>query len=176
LQSIANQLPDAITNNKKIVKSHNPAANTPAKIEVPIGQSINIAANKSKACLMRGRPINANDKIPHKRKAQGNEISALEEALPTKQATKIDLSKLFVQNSPGNKSLEEESFEEESPEELPPEEEQVPENNEISINYVSSGKILDRNKIVVNNIFSFKVAIDIIRSNDDIEPKTVEEC
>jgi hypothetical protein len=95
LQSIANQLPDAITNNKKIVKSHNPAANTPAKIEVPVGQSINIAANESKACLMRGRPINAKDKIPHKRKAQRNEISALEEALPTKQATKIDPSKLF---------------------------------------------------------------------------------
>jgi hypothetical protein len=36
LQSIANQLPDAFTNNKKIVKSHIPAASTPAKIEVPV--------------------------------------------------------------------------------------------------------------------------------------------
>jgi hypothetical protein len=159
-------LPDAITNNKKIVKFHNPAANTPAKIEFPVGQSINIAASEFKACLMRGRPINAKDKIPRKRKAQGNEISAPEEALPTKHATKIDPSKLSVQNSPGNKSLEEESFEEE----------QVPENNEISTNYISSREILDRNKIVVDNIFSFKVAIDITRSNDDIEPKTVEEC
>jgi hypothetical protein len=35
---------------------------------------------------------------------------------------------------------------------------------------------LKRNKIVVDNIFSFKVAIDITRNNDDIEPKTVEEC
>jgi hypothetical protein len=35
---------------------------------------------------------------------------------------------------------------------------------------------LDRNKIVVDNIFSFKVAFDITRSNDDIEPQTVEEC
>jgi hypothetical protein len=35
---------------------------------------------------------------------------------------------------------------------------------------------LDRNKIVVDNIFSFKVAINITRSNDDIEPKTVKEC
>jgi hypothetical protein len=169
-------LPDAFTDNKKIVKSHIPATNTPAKIEVPVGQSINTVANESKACLKRGRPIGAKDKIPRKRKAQGNEISAPEEALPTKQATKIDPSKLSVQNSPGNKSLEEEPLEEKSPEELPPEEEQVPENNEISINYVSTGEILDRNKIVVDNIFSFKVAIDITRSNDDIEPKTVEEC
>jgi hypothetical protein len=35
---------------------------------------------------------------------------------------------------------------------------------------------LDKNKIVVDNIFSFKVAFDITRNNDDIEPKTVEEC
>ena len=57
-----------------------------------------------------------------------------------------------------------------------PEEEQVPRNNKILINYVSIGEILERNKIVVNNIFSFKVAFDITRSNDDIEPQTVEEC
>ena len=62
-------------------------------------------------------------------------------------------------------------------EELSPEKEQVPENNEILIHYVSTGEILDRNKIVVDNIFLFKVALDIIRSNDDeIEPQTVEEC
>jgi hypothetical protein len=35
---------------------------------------------------------------------------------------------------------------------------------------------LDRNKIVVDNILSFKVAFDITKSNDDIEPQTVEEC
>jgi hypothetical protein len=56
-------------------------------------------------------------------KAQENEIGAPEEALPTKQATKIYSSKLFVQNSPGNESLEDEPLEVESPEELPPEEE-----------------------------------------------------
>jgi hypothetical protein len=171
LQSIANQLSDAFIDNKKIVKSHIPVANTPAKIEVPVGQSINTAANEFKARLKRGRPIGAKDKIPRKRKVQGNEIRTPEEALPTKQTTKIDQSKLSVQNSPENKSPEEEPLEE-----LPPEEEQVPENNEISINYVSIGEILDRNKIVVDNIFSFKVVIDITRSNDDIEPKTVEEC
>jgi hypothetical protein len=35
---------------------------------------------------------------------------------------------------------------------------------------------LNRNKIVVDNIFSFKVVFDITRSNDDIEPQTVKEC
>jgi len=176
LQSIANQMLDAFTDNKKIIKSHILAANIPAKIEVPVGQLINTATNESKARLKRGRPIGAKDKILRKRKAQGNEIGAPEEALPTKQATEIDPSKLSVQNSPGKKSPEEEPLEEESPEELPPEEEQVPENNEISIHYISTGEILDRNKIVVDNIFSFKVAFDITRSNDDIEPQSVEEC
>lgn len=42
-QSTVNQLPNEFINNKKIVKSHISAANTLARIEVPIGQSINIA-------------------------------------------------------------------------------------------------------------------------------------
>jgi hypothetical protein len=131
LQSIPNQLPNAFTNNKKIVKPHIPSANTLAEIEVPVGQSINTAANESKARLKYGRPIGVNDKIYQKRKAQGNEICAPEEALPTKQPTKINSSKLYVQNSPRKESPKEEPLEEESPEELPPEEEQVPKNNKI---------------------------------------------
>ena len=64
-----------------------------------------------------------------------------------------------------------------SPEELSPEKKQIPENNEISIHYVNTREILDRNKTIVDNIFSFKVALDITRSNDDkIEPQIVEEC
>jgi hypothetical protein len=84
LQSIANQSPDAFTDNKKIIKSHIPAANTPAKIEVPVRQLTNTAANESKVRLKCGRPIGAKDKIPRKKKAQENEINAPEEALPTK--------------------------------------------------------------------------------------------
>ena len=68
LQGIANQLPDVFTDSKKIVKSHIPAANNPAQIEVPEGQLINIAANESKIHLKRGRPVGAKDKIPRKSK------------------------------------------------------------------------------------------------------------
>jgi hypothetical protein len=57
------------------------------------------------------------------------------------------------------------------------EEKNVPKNHEISIHYVSIGEIWDRNKIVVDNIFSFKVALNITRSNDvEFEPQIVEEC
>ena len=42
---------------------------------------------------------------------------------------------------------------------------------------MSTGDIWDINKIVIDNIFSFKVAIDITRSNDlELEPQSVEEC
>ncbi len=38
-------------------------------------------------------------------------------------------------------------------------------------------EIWDSNKIIVNNIFSFKIALDITRSDDaKFEPQTVEEC
>ena len=77
MQSTANQLPNAFIDNIS-------ATNTPAKIEVPVGQSINTTVNESKACLKLGRPICAKDKISRKRKAQENEINAPEEALPIK--------------------------------------------------------------------------------------------
>ena len=67
-------------------------------------------------------------------------------------------------------------LEEEPPEEKFPEEELVQENNEISIHYVNTGDILNINKIVVDNVFSFKVALHITRSDEDNEPESVKEC
>ena len=68
MQSIANQLPNVFTDSKKIMKSHILAANTLARIEVLVGQSINTSANESKPRLKHGRPVRAKDKIPRKRK------------------------------------------------------------------------------------------------------------
>ena len=64
MQNIANQLPDAFTDPKKITKSHVLAENAPIRIEVPEGEY----ANKSKARLKRGRPVSSKDKNPKKRK------------------------------------------------------------------------------------------------------------
>ena len=66
LQNIANQLPDAFTDPKRVTKSHIPAVNAPIKIDVPEGK--NTAANESKARLKRGRPAGSKDKNPRKRK------------------------------------------------------------------------------------------------------------
>ena len=87
LQGIANQLPDIFINNKKIVKSHILVANTPVRIEVLVGQSVNIATNKSKPHLKRGRLVGVKDKI-------------------------IDLVATYEQKSLENKPLEELSPEE----------------------------------------------------------------
>ena len=59
------------------------------------------------------------------------------------------------------------------PEERPskvvsPTEIQVLKYNKISINYIHIGEILDRNKIVINNVIAFKVAFDITRNDDEI--------
>ena len=38
------------------------------------------------------------------------------------------------------------------------------------------GKKWDPNNIVINNIFAFQVAHDIIRNYEDLEPRNMEEC
>jgi hypothetical protein len=157
LQGIANQLPDVFTDSKKIVKSHIPAANIPARIEVLEGKLINITANESKARLKRGRPVGAKDKIPRKKKTQENQVAAPEEAIPIKQANEIvDLSKTCAQKSPENRPPEEVS-----PEELSPEKEQVPENNEISIHYVSTEKYWIEIKLLSTTYFHLKLLLTL---------------
>ena len=47
-----------------------------------------------------------------------------------------------------------------------------PENNEIFINYCND--LQDQNEIVINNMFAFSVANEII--NDDYEPRSITEC
>jgi hypothetical protein len=49
-----------------------------------------------------------------------------------------------------------------------PKEIQVLKYNKISINYIHTEEILDWNKIVINNVFAFKVVFDITRNDDEI--------
>ena len=45
---------------------------------------------------------------------------------------------------------------------------------EISMSH--TGKTRNHSDIIIDNIFAFQVAIDIMRNNEDQEPKTVDEC
>ena len=64
LQNLANRLPDAFIDIKKVTKSHIPAANTPTWIDVLVGQ----LTNESKILLKCGRPIGSKDVTPRKRR------------------------------------------------------------------------------------------------------------
>ena len=148
LQNLANQLPDAFVDTKKVTKSHIPAANVPARVDITKGQK----AFESKTRSKRGRPIGSKDITPRKRRTNGkqndHEVSNIENQIPEE-----------IQN-----------------EQIAPEEVHVPENNEISISYVHRGEKWDRNNFDVNNIFAFQVALDIIQNDDDPEPQNTNEC
>ncbi|KAL6328034.1 hypothetical protein AAG906_033301 [Vitis piasezkii] len=76
LQNLANQLQDAFIDTKKVTKSHIPAANTPAQIDIPIGQ----LTNEYKIRLKRGRPVGSKDVTPRNRRTQ-EKIGTLEETI-----------------------------------------------------------------------------------------------
>ena len=97
--------------------------------------------------MKRGRPIGSKDKNPRKRKGSNYQVEEL----------------MALEESPV----------------VIPEEIQVPEtcdNQEISINYVTTGQRWNRNKIDVDDIFAYNVALNIVNDNEDLEPKSVEEC
>ncbi|XP_070033032.1 uncharacterized protein [Nicotiana tomentosiformis] len=152
LQNIANQLPDAFTDLPRVTKSHIPAANAPIRVDIPVGQLIK--ANNFKPRLKRGRPIGSKDKNPRKRKGANDQSDHNTEVVTQEEHKDIANDKTSR-------------------------EVQVPENDkneEISISYVLTGKRWNRNNIVINNVFAYNVAIEIMQQDEDLEPKSVDEC
>ena len=83
-------MPDAFTDTAKVNKSYIPAANTPSRINIPIGKTAIMPTNESSMTrLKRSRPLSSKDLILQKRKIKGQqnpnleENSTLEEATPT---------------------------------------------------------------------------------------------
>ncbi|KAL0415672.1 UNVERIFIED_CONTAM: Copia protein [Sesamum latifolium] len=127
------------------------AANAPIKLDVPVGQA-NII-NEPKARLKRGRPIGSKDKNPQRRKGAMNQDGQIEDTTP--------------EESPGINNM------------LVPEETQVLEihdNEEISVNYVLNGICWNQNEVIVDDIFAYNVALNVIHDNEDHEPKSIHEC
>ena len=112
-QNLANQLLDAFTDTKKVTKSHVPAANTPAWIDVPKGQ----LENESKKCLKHERPFSSKDTTPRKRRTQRHNANIEHNAY----------AKAYVEQG---------TPEEVHNKEVALKEAQVPKNSEISISYV----------------------------------------
>ncbi|CAL2247903.1 unnamed protein product [Prunus armeniaca] len=163
LQQIANQMPDAFTDTGKVTKSHIPAANTPARIDIPI-KLTNVAANESSTTrLKRGRPIGSKDSAPRKRKskAYSNPNENAHEDIIGKE---IDLEPTI---HPESESVIERT--------QAIEEEKIP-NTEISVNFTCNDELWDHSEMVIDDIFSFAVAVEIIKGHEDIEPQSVDEC
>ena len=66
LENLANQLPYAFIDTKKVTKSHILATNVPKRIDVSKGQ----LENESQIHLKRGKPISSRDLTPCKRITQ----------------------------------------------------------------------------------------------------------
>ncbi|KAK9911207.1 hypothetical protein M0R45_035128 [Rubus argutus] len=180
LQKVADSLPDAFSDLAKVTRSHIPAANVPAKMEVPqrdfrlidaasatqnVGQGIaggtpNVGGDVAQAVAplrKRGRPQGSRDTHPRKRVAKAHDPLIIDTQNPTHE------------NIPDYGYVQETSLEDAPSLEL------IRENVEISINYTSVHGTWDRNSIVVDDVFTYACARELIES-DDIEPRSVDEC
>ena len=142
LQKISSQLLDAFIDTAKVTKSYIPDANTQTRINIPIGKTVIMAANESSMTrLKRGRPLGSKYLFPQKRKIKGQqnpsleENSTLEEATPTisKIITPEEESVIEVAHAPEEAIV---------PKEIQNHEDaQVLANDEIFINYASTGEL-----------------------------------
>ena len=48
-------------------------------------------------------------------------------------------------------------------------------NNEISINYACTRKMWDHKETIINDIFFFSLATEIL-NDDDLKPRSIDEC
>ena len=72
LQQIANQLPDAFVDTKRVTKSYIPAENAPAPIKIPL------ESPKCEIRQKRGRPIGSKDKNPSKKRELNKKVGTSE--------------------------------------------------------------------------------------------------
>ena len=95
-----------------MTKSYIPAANTPARIDVPVGQ----LTNESKIHLKRGRPVGSKDVTSRKRRTQ-EKLGTLEETIKMIDQFKIDKSITLEKTQIIQKAPEKAHIEQEAPEE-----------------------------------------------------------
>jgi len=107
----------------------------------------------SKATIKRGRPLGSKDKNPQKWKGAKNQGGQIEEIIIQKKSPE------------GN-------------EDMTQEETKVPNSSEdeISLNYAMSGKIWNRDKVIIDDAFAYNLALEVMDKNKDQEPHSVEEC
>ncbi|GKV50529.1 hypothetical protein SLEP1_g57232 [Rubroshorea leprosula] len=178
LQKIANQLPDAFTDAKKVTSSHIPVLNVPARIDILVQKGAKTVANESIIRQKHGKPVGSKDKNPRmKRKQNAGSIEIVETQKFSKQQPENASKEIIpekVQVVENNEDADIENNEDADIENN--EDADIENNDEISINYISTGIKWNRNDVVIDDVFAFAIANDIVNENEDLEPKSIEEC
>ncbi|KAM2312035.1 hypothetical protein ACFX1X_022751 [Malus domestica] len=113
----------------KVTTSYIPAANAPARIDIPVGKNKVATNNSSGARLKRGRPPGSKDSAPRKRKTRAqlypNEI--------IQEERMNDKSTIYDSELPEKENVIDETY--------VPEETAVHQSKEISINYACTNEL-----------------------------------
>ena len=146
-------MPDAFIDSIKVTKSHIPAENILARIEILMGKLKYSVANEPKPQLKCGQPTSSKDTISRKMKSV--KFNAPKEHASEENTNVKGLNDELI--TPVDASIEQLSHE------IVP----VHSNGEITINYIDKDKIWDRNTTLINDDFSFQVTMDIISNDED---------
>ncbi|KAM2668214.1 hypothetical protein EV2_019825 [Malus domestica] len=163
---------DVFTELARVTRSHIPAANAPANMDVPnvrrtyfleaqdanLGDPCTLAASQSSVFTQKhGKPLGSKDSHPRKRKPMAQ---SLEEPVvnltvtysfyPTHEEI-LDYGSIFKETNPHS------------------------ENHEILVYHGSLDNVWCRNEMIVNNALAYVVATEII-FRDVIKPRSVNEC
>ena len=132
--------------------------NTLTHIDVPEGQLENAIKRESRTRLKCGRLIGSKDSVLIKRKwITYEKLGTLEKFTNVKWSNdETQLDKSLV------------------PEEAQIDQIPVSRTEEISMSH--TGETRNHSDIIINNIFSFQMAMDIMRKDEDQEPQIVDEC
>ncbi|KAK4389782.1 hypothetical protein Sango_2315200 [Sesamum angolense] len=150
------RLPDAFIDTKKVTKSHIPAENVPARLEVPEVTLTQTKASESQIRRKRGRPLGSKDANPRKRK---------EHVVSINHDTNVT-----------NSNVSEDKIPEVILSEDPKRNEQdLDDSYEMSINYAHNSLGWYRKEIKMNDIFAYSIAVEIM-DEDDNDPQIMEEC
>ncbi|KAL0376758.1 UNVERIFIED_CONTAM: Copia protein [Sesamum calycinum] len=156
LQNVANSLPDAFIDTKKVTKSHILAENVPARLEVPEVTLTQTKASESQIRRKRGRPLGSKDANPRKRKEHIVSINH-DANVSTSNVSEDKIPEVILSEDPKRN------------------EQDLDDSYEMSINYAHNSLGWYRKEIKMNDIFAYSVAVEIM-DEDDNDPQTMEEC
>ena len=175
LENVADSMPDAFTDLAKMTRSHIPAANVPARIDIPQGGCEAAAPNigGGTTTTLGGRVV---AEVAAPQRKRGRPTGSMD-TRPRKRGSLAQLYPLIINTqNPTHEIIPDYSYvrEKTNLEEIPTVDPSTA-NKEISMNYASVHEILDRESVILDDAFAFSVAQKIIE-HDDIEPRFVEEC